>query len=452
MAKDEGEHDNAAKAPQMGGDTDAPPSIDSDDVVVEAETIEEGSPSESVEEHHEHRYESDVVPAVESYNAVAPPPTGLLPEPEPDAYGGTKTGTDVGLDESSEEENEPTIESESGIESLEKDDDDDEEEEEEPPLKQQQKNVEDVAESDMDESVGINEGSTEDSAEILTTDEEDDHGVFNDDGGVQQEVQPESDTTNVVDEDDETPIVLDNDAPSPETIKSSTEESPDTMTTMDEEKINIQYDDPLPPTSSSSPPSSNNKDANRQFVTGLDDVDKFFESVEVPDELDVGADGSSMQDVLVGQALKIITKKVKSLGGAIKVKFDKIATPVKKALPQLGLFGGDDDDETEIDALFESLVNGNEKMVKANLPEEDDDDADSKLNEKLQQLKGKVKELPLVKSEKAQKVIKFTKDKWEKGKQLFDDLLNIFEGDDDDDDGAFDLSKMNLDDIQSLVR
>ena len=114
--------------------------------------------------------------------------------------------------------------------------------------------------------------------------------------------------------------------------------------------------------------------------------------------------------------------------------------------------GGDDDDEdeAEIDALFESLVNGNENMAKPNLQEEEEH-ALSELNEKLKKLKQKVKDLPLFKSAEAQKVFKFTKDKWEQGKQLFDDLLSIFEGDEDED-SDFDLSNMNLDDIQSLVR
>jgi hypothetical protein len=160
-----------------------------------------------------------------------------------------------------------------------------------------------------------------------------------------------------------------------------------------------------------------------------------------------------MQDVLVGQALKIITKKAKSLGGAIKVKFDKIATPVKKALPQLGLFGGDnDEDEADVDAIFKSIVSGNDKMATPNLEEEDEENTGNKLNEKLQQLRQKVMDLPLVKSEEAQEVFKYTKEKWEQGKHLFDDLLSIFEGDDEDEDGDFDLSNMNFDDIQSLVR
>lgn len=47
----------------------------------------------------------------------------------------------------------------------------------------------------------------------------------------------------------------------------------------------------------------------------------------------------------MGQALKIIGKKGKNLGDAIKVRFDKLAMPVKKALQQLRLFGDDDEDD-----------------------------------------------------------------------------------------------------------
>ena len=35
--------------------------------------------------------------------------------------------------------------------------------------------------------------------------------------------------------------------------------------------------------------SSATHDANSDFVEGLDDIDKFFEGVDPPDELDVGA-------------------------------------------------------------------------------------------------------------------------------------------------------------------
>jgi hypothetical protein len=282
-------------------------------------------------------------------------------------------------------------------------------------------------------------------------------------------------TIDVVEDGDETALRIDDISSDISQRRSSTEEtssssssSPDAMTTTitstteggGEQKINIQYDDPSTLSSSSN---TINKDANREFVTGLDDVDKLFESVEVPDELDVGADGSSMQEVLVGQALKIIMKKVKGLGGIIKLKFDKVAMPVvKKALPQLGLFGGEDDegDDTDFDAvLFESLVNGSdeEKMTSLTIDKKEEGVVTSaaaaakNLNDKLKNVRDKVKEVPLFKSDEAQRVFKFTTKKLEQGKQLFNNLLSIFEGEEEDEDVVnFDLSNMNLDDILSL--
>jgi hypothetical protein len=322
--------------------------------------------------------------------------------------------------------------------------------------------VEDVAVAetiDTDDVNALLEGNSDDNEGGNATLVEEDDGDNDDrkmDQDTKQDLEIEIDATDAtVSTEDESSM-----EPSLDETKTTEED--------EEQKINIQYDDPLPPTSSpSSPlssPSSNNKDANREFVTGLDDVDKLFESVEVPDELDVGADGSSMQDVLVGQALKIITKKVKSLGGAIKVKFDKVATPVKKALPQLGLFGdNDDEDETDVDALFESIVNGNGNLVDP-IDADDDNEKDGenqlsiKLNEKLkvlsermklQRLREKVKrvkELQLFKSEESQKVFGFTKRKWSQGKDFVNDLLSIFDSDDEDEDD-FDLNN-----IQSLIR
>jgi hypothetical protein len=326
--------------------------------------------------------------------------------------------------------------------------------------------VEDVAVAETIDTDGVNElleGNFDDKEGGDTTLVEEDDGDNDDrkmDQDTKQDLEIEIDATDAtVSTEDESSM-----EPSLDETKTTEED--------EEQKINIQYDDPLPPTSSpssssSSSSSSNNKDANREFVTGLDDVDKLFESVEVPDELDVGADGSSMQDVLVGQALKIITKKVKSLGGAIKVKFDKVATPVKKALPQLGLFGDDDDDdedETDVDALFESIVNGNgnvvDQMDVADDDEEDGGELSKQLNEKLkvlsermklQRLREKVKsgkELPLFQSEEAQKVFGFTKRKWSQGKNLVNDLLSIFDSDDEDEDE----DDFDLNDIQSLIR
>lgn len=52
------------------------------------------------------------------------------------------------------------------------------------------------------------------------------------------------------------------------------------------------------------------KSANSEFVDGLDDIGKFFEDVEPPDELDVGAVGSSIQEVLMGQGTRIVLKRL----------------------------------------------------------------------------------------------------------------------------------------------
>ena len=49
----------------------------------------------------------------------------------------------------------------------------------------------------------------------------------------------------------------------------------------------------LPTTSSSF-----DLESNAEFVSGLDDVHKFLEEVDLPDELDVGAGGTSIQEVL----------------------------------------------------------------------------------------------------------------------------------------------------------
>lgn len=77
-------------------------------------------------------------------------------------------------------------------------------------------------------------------------------------------------------------------------------------------------------------PIAESKSVNSEFVDGLDDIDKFFQSVDPPDELDVGAVGSSIQEVLVGQSVKIVLNRIK-LGfrflrnrlGKVKARLDK---------------------------------------------------------------------------------------------------------------------------------
>jgi len=51
--------------------------------------------------------------------------------------------------------------------------------------------------------------------------------------------------------------------------------------------------------------------ANHDFVHGLDDFHKFLEEVDPPDELDVGASGLSIQEILMGQGTKILKTKIR---------------------------------------------------------------------------------------------------------------------------------------------
>ncbi|CAJ1937013.1 unnamed protein product [Cylindrotheca closterium] len=68
-------------------------------------------------------------------------------------------------------------------------------------------------------------------------------------------------------------------------------------------------DDERTPDETAGNPAAQAKDVNSDFVEGLDDIDKFFEGVDPPDELDVGASGSSMQDMLMKKGKEILIKR-----------------------------------------------------------------------------------------------------------------------------------------------
>ncbi len=64
-----------------------------------------------------------------------------------------------------------------------------------------------------------------------------------------------------------------------------------------------------------------NTNANHDFVSGLDDIHKFFEDVDPPDELDPGAGGLSLEEVIKSQGIQIIktrlNKGIKFIKGII---------------------------------------------------------------------------------------------------------------------------------------
>lgn len=71
-------------------------------------------------------------------------------------------------------------------------------------------------------------------------------------------------------------------------------------------------------------------DANFDFVEGLDDLGKFFEGIDPPDELDIGASGLSIQEVLVGKGREILVKKVVQLTYAVKIAWNRLTRIVNK--------------------------------------------------------------------------------------------------------------------------
>jgi len=74
-----------------------------------------------------------------------------------------------------------------------------------------------------------------------------------------------------------------------------------------------------------------NDDANTKFVSGMESFSSLLESVEVPDELDVGAGGSmSMQDVVISQSLTIVKRGAEGAIGAVRKIADKIGQALQR--------------------------------------------------------------------------------------------------------------------------
>ena len=220
------------------------------------------------------------------------------------------------------------------------------------------------------------------------------------------------------------------------------------------DRITIKYDEMRPAV-----PINKDQDANREFVTGLDEIDKFFESVSPPDELDVGADGSSMQDVLVGQGLKIIYKRAKSIGSNVKQRFEKI---VEKALPQQ-LLNLAREDEEEDEESVEDILNMMKGDGPLNLKKDSNtqnfnnakgssnNDARSTNKEEVDKVENR---FPILKKPSVNKIYRFAKKKWIQAKHFLGDFLSIFGGDDEVEeemDFGAEFSGMNLDDVKSLM-
>lgn len=81
---------------------------------------------------------------------------------------------------------------------------------------------------------------------------------------------------------------------------------------------------------------NNNADVNSEFGDGLDDIDKFFEGVNPPDELDVGY-GSSIQDVLMDKGKDILLKKIRGFAHWIKVGWKTMGRKLEERISEFQL-------------------------------------------------------------------------------------------------------------------
>jgi hypothetical protein len=84
------------------------------------------------------------------------------------------------------------------------------------------------------------------------------------------------------------------------------------------ETTNQQASTEAVPEKSSTPEQRELKPPNNEFVAGLDDIDNLFEGIDPPDELDVGVDGTSIQEVLMGSATRVLLKRISVGFGFIK--------------------------------------------------------------------------------------------------------------------------------------
>lgn len=121
---------------------------------------------------------------------------------------------------------------------------------------------------------------------------------------------------------------------------------------------------------------------NSEFVEGLDDIDKFFEGVDVPDELDVGAVGSSIQEVLMGQGTQIVIKRLKMGFAAIQDGIMTMKVSVVESIEDI--ISRREEFATKRDVLFRRLQDGKIFLVERAVAFRDSDNDSRK--ELLQQL------------------------------------------------------------------
>lgn len=147
---------------------------------------------------------------------------------------------------------------------------------------------------------------------------------------------------------------------------------------------------------------SEQKSVNSEFVEGLDDINKFFQSVDPPDELDVGAAGSSIQEVLVGQSVQIVLKRVKLGFQFIKKRLVKLKTKVDEYFSrrttqdgEVALITREDlkNAADKIKSLGKRAFEGLQELMDDLFANDDDDDDSFDMDNGLDQVRAKIDRL-----------------------------------------------------------
>lgn len=209
-----------------------------------------------------------------------------------------------------------------------------------------------IIEEDHSATDEVTETTTEESTTTPIHDIQNDYGLEEDETNnveVQIETDPDSESGTSEDAEIEDPAVdIAEETGSVQTSSIDASAQETTSQTLLEEQVQMEKEaDPIEV--------PQKKTANDDFVNGLDDLHKFLEEVDPPDELDVGASGLSMQDVLVGQGLTIIKARIQK-GAELAKKSFKILR--KKGSEQWTKFKEvvDDNLDINIDEISISIV------------------------------------------------------------------------------------------------
>ena len=122
-------------------------------------------------------------------------------------------------------------------------------------------------------------------------------------------------------------------SPSPlVTLPNSTQESPSVIRSASMSREGPSTTTPVEEEQLSASDQSVSDEPTNEFVNGLDDIDKLFEDISPPDELDVAGEGTSIQEVVMGSATRVLLKRVRRIVGFLRQRTSRFAHWTKSKL------------------------------------------------------------------------------------------------------------------------